>query len=242
MTQPWNPSQFGQAPAPQPGYAQPGTPAPAAAAPGPYVPPAPQGAPVGYAPPGAAPAPLAPPPYGAPAGAPPQHYGGAPFQAMPPNLDSQRDPDVPAGDHILIATGNIGIVASGKLFQVEFLVERSTNQQAQGQKGFWKCWLQRNIKGGPQAAAQAASNDIGRLVVPLSGRTKDATDANTAYQLVGEFANRFTIEGQPIAGRRIGAHVEHKSAPKKDGSKNPDGSPVMSAWVDCTFHVLPAGQ
>jgi hypothetical protein len=231
MTQPWNPTHFGQAPAP----------APQAAAPGPYVPPA--AAP--FAPPGAAPggymAPAPAPAGFVPQGAPPQHYGGPAFQAMPPNLDSQRDPDVPAGDHILVATGNVGIVASGKLFQVEFLVERSTNQQAQGQKGFWKCWLQRNIKGGPQAAAQAASNDIGRLVVPLSGRTKDTTDANTAYQLVGEFANRFTIEGQPIAGRRIGAHVEHKSAPKKDGSKNPDGSPTMAAWVDCTFHVLPAG-
>jgi hypothetical protein len=237
MTQPWNPG----------GFAAPQAPAPQAAAPGPYVPPAaapfaPAGFAAPFAPAGFA-APFAPAGYVAPApqGAPPQHYGGPAFQAMPPNLDSQRDPDVPAGDHLLVATGNVGIVASGKLFQVEFLVERSTNPQAQGQKGFWKCWLQRNIKGGPQAAAQAASNDIGRLVVPLSGRTKDTTDANTAYQLVGEFANRFTIEGQPIAGRRIGAHVEHKSAPKKDGSKNPDGSPQMSSWVDCTFHVLPAG-
>ena len=218
MTQAWNPSQFG-AQAPAPAFNAPvGTNAAPAVAPGAYVPPV-QAAPATQA---------AAAPY-APQGAPPQGYGGPAFQMLPPSLD-QKEPDLPPGDHLLVATGNVGIVASGKLLQVEFLVERSTNPDAVEKKGFWKCWMVRNFKG----AQQAISNDIGRLVVPLSGRDKALTDANTALQLGGEFANRFTLEGQPIAGRRVGAHIEHKSGPKKDGSG-------MSSWVEYAFHALPAG-
>lgn len=264
MTQPWNPNGQ-QPPAPQPGYGQPGAPQGyGAPAPG-YGPPqgAPQpgyGAPA-YAPPQGAPPPgygppqgqqpYAPPqgaqgPYQPPGGQPQAPYGqqaygpsgGTPFRPMAPNLDSQNDPVMPPGDHIAVCTGQVAIVASGKLLTVEFQIERSADPQLVGRKGVWKCWLVREgIRG--QGGDQAASDEIGRFVVPLSGRTKETCDPNTALALVAEFVQRFTLDGQPVAGKRVGMTV--RLVPPRQKKNAPPGQ-MTKEFTDVILHVLPAGQ
>jgi hypothetical protein len=258
MTQPWNPHGQ-QAPAPQPGYGQPGAPAPQ---PGYGAPPA------GYGPPAAPPPPgYGPPPGQVPYGQPPQGYGpppgqapygapgpyqppggqpqpaygpsgGTPFRPMAPNLDSQNDPVLPPGDHIGVCTGQVAIVASGKLLTCEFQIERSADPQLVGRKGVWKCWLVRDgIRG--QGGDQAASDEIGRFVVPLSGRTKETTDPNTALALVAEFVQRFTLDGQTVAGKRVGLSVRLVPPRQK---KNAAPGQMTKEFTDVVLHVLPQGQ
>lgn len=265
MTQPWNPNGQ-QAPAPAPGYGQPGAPQqgygpPQGAPPQGYGPPAQQGyappqqgypghpnnqpPPQGYGPPQGAPAPG---PYQPPGGQPqapygqgPQQYGpsgGTAFRPMAPNLDSQNDPVMPPGDHLAVCTGQVAIVASGKLLTCEFQIEKSSDPSCVGRKGVWKCWLVREgIRG--QGGDQAASDEIGRFVVPLSGRTKDTCDPNTALALVAEFVQRFTLDGQPVAGRRVGMTV--RLVPPRQKKNAPPGH-MTKEFTDVVLHVLPPGQ
>jgi hypothetical protein len=248
MNQPWNPNQP-HAAAPAPGYGQPGAPAG-------YGPPAAQhGAPAaapppGYGPPGYGPPPAyAPPPgYGPPQGAyqpppgqgaPPQGYGptgGTPFRPMAPNLESQNDPDLPDGDHIGVCTGNIAIVASGKLLTCEFALEKSSNPAVVGTKGNWKCWLVKTSLPG-QAGDQAASDEVGRFVVPMSGRTKETTDKNTALLLVSEFVQTFKLDGQSLAGKRVGLSV--RTVPPRQRKNGPG---MTKEFKEVHVHILPAGQ
>lgn len=250
------PPQYGAPPQgmpPQQGYQQP----PPQGAPGPYVPP---GQAQGYPPPGA-PAPgaqggpsayapqgyqQAPPQYGPPPGygAPPQGYGppapqqGGAISFAPQvlNLDNMQDPDLPQGSHIVVGTGAGGSAASGKMFRVELRVEKSNNPEAVGQIGNFKVWLDRGtMKGGATAHAQAASKDFAMFAVPASGRQLKDTDIGTANNLVGELANRLTIEGRPLQAIRLGCDVTKKLA------KNQKPNEPPQYWTTVVFHVLPPG-
>ena len=209
----WNPNAApAQAPAPNYG--------PPAGAP-------PQGAPPpGYGPPPAV--------YGGPqAGqshAPAQHgqapggFGGG-FRPVAPNLN-QREPQMPFGDHIGVATGRVELVGQKRdLLIVEFEVE-SSNTVAPGTKGCWK----RQLSGTHKANDQMVSDAIGRLVVPLSGRKSEETDPNVALNMIGEFFNFHTVDGKPIQGMRVGMTVK----PNAKGKADPSGTP----YADYIFHTL----
>lgn len=239
---------YGQPPA-QPGYgAPPQQPAyaPPPASPGYGAPPQqpPYGQPQGaYVPPGGSAPGYAPPGYGPPQQ--PQYgqqSGGTPFRPTVPNLDSQNDPDMPVGpgdkaDYIARATGQCAIVADGKLLTVEFEVERCADPQLVGRKGVWKCWLVREGIPG-KGGDQVASDEIGRFVVPMSGRTKEMVDPATALQMVSEFVQRFTIDGQPMAGRRIGMHVEVE--PPRQRKKGAPGQ-MTKPYTRVDLHILQPG-
>ena len=184
--------------------------------------PPPGAAPTGYSPQGA------PGPYTPPGAAPTGPIVVAPFSVVVPNFDSERDPELPQGSCLFVCTGQIEIVADGKLLKAEAYCEKSSNPNSIGQKGWWKCWLQRpGIKG--NGGVQAASNDLARFATTLSGRDFKQTDGHTLMQIAGEFVSRFTVNGRPIAGLRFGADVTHKLSGKGN------------LYAVCVFHVLPPG-
>lgn len=209
----WNPSAA-PAQAPAPNY---GPPPGAQPAPPPGAPPA--GPPAGYAPPVYG-GPQAP----APGYAPPGGFGGG-FRPVAPNLN-QREPQMPFGDHIGVATGRVELVGQKRdLLIVEFEIETS-NTAPVGTAGCWK----RMLSGTHKANDQMVSDAIGRLVVPLSGRKSDETDPQVALHMIGEFFNNHTIDGKPIKGMRVGMTV----TPNKKGKLDPSGVP----YAEYLFHTL----
>jgi hypothetical protein len=258
--QPWQappqgqpPPGYGQPPPPQgapgpyvpPGQAQ-GYPAPGQPAPGAQGGPPAYPQPQGYgAPPPAYPSPQqgygpTQPAYPSPQqgyGPPPPQQGGAiAFAPQVLNLDNMQDPDLPPGSHIVVGTGAGGSAASGKMFRVELRIEKSNDPAAVGQIGNYKVWLDRGtMKGGPTAHAQAASKDFAIFAVPASGRQLKDTDLNTANMLVGELANRLTIEGRPLQAIRLGCDVTKKLATNQKPGEPP------RYWTTVVFHVLPQG-
>lgn len=183
----------------------------------------------------------APPGYGPPTGqtyqgpaanaAPPQGHGQAPggfgggFRPVAPNLN-QREPQMPFGDHLCVATGRVELVGQKRdLLIVEFEVE-SSNTTPPGTKGCWK----RQLSGTHKANDQMVSDAIGRLVVPLSGRKSEDTDPNVALNMIGEFFNFHTVDGKPIAGMKVGMSV----TPNKKGKTDASGTP----YADYIFHTL----
>lgn len=179
--------------------------APAPAAPQPPVPgfgaPPPQYQPQGYGPPAQAPG------YGQPAG-----YPGFVPQV---NSLSERDPDLPLGDHDLECLGMQRVGQGAGLLVCQFRILNSNNPSIPpGTVGAWKRGMSLNHPAGNQII----SNGIAALAVPLSGRAKDTTDIQTASNLVGEFVARNTLDGQPILGKRVKVRVYVGTKPDK---KNP---------------------
>jgi hypothetical protein len=161
-----------------------------------------------------------------------QGYGGAPAGSPPPvrfgvpNLNGEREPELPFGDHILEATGRVEFVGQkNDLLIVEFVVKQTNNPNVPLEtKGVWK----RKLTGTHPATDQMVTDAIGRLVVPLSGRKKDATDGPTALNLIAEFYNRRTLDGQSIAGKRVGATCTQSKKADRNGDYH----------TDSIFHTL----
>jgi hypothetical protein len=241
----WNPqqpfppqAQPGAFPGQQqaPSFAQPQQP-PAGAVPQYGTPPGQFPAPPAYGQPQPAPAPAYGSPYGQAApgpqgfGPPQPPPGYAPqqpvaFNAAPPSLEN-RNPNIPLGSHIVVATGEVECVGQqGSLFVVGFNTERSSDPNVPPGS---PCAFKRDLAPKFQWSQQKASDEIGRMIVGLLGLDPKATLPQQVQGLINELVQRKTLNGRPIAGLRAVVTATHKTDRQTHQPKfSQSGEPVCN--------------
>lgn len=136
-----------------------------------------------------------------------QPAGPVAFNAQAPSLD-QREPNIPLGTHIFVATGEVDCVGqSGTLFVVKGALERSNDPNlAPG----YPCAFKRDLAPTFQWSQKKASDEIGRFIAGLLGLDPRTTPGAQVQALINELVRNKTLNGRPIAGLRALVTATHK--------------------------------